>query len=91
MIRQKVFVDLAVWKTMEFLENNIFAGEMYDGELLEKILEMDTDFLKTYSARLETILKNIVNKSAEHEWSYKGEREEFEKMAKSVLKKCKTI
>lgn len=40
MIRQKEFLDLAMDKAMEFLQDNVFAGETYEGELLEKISEM---------------------------------------------------
>lgn len=87
MMRQKEFLNLAMTKAIEFLEDNVFAGETYDGELLEKISEMNTSFLSSYSDKLQTILKNALDISEMHKWSYDGEREEFKKMVDSALKK----
>lgn len=75
MIRQKIFIERAMEKAMEFLQNNIFAGEIYNGELLEKISEMNIRFLITYSDILKSILKDALNKIEMHEWSYEEERE----------------
>lgn len=87
MMRQKEFLNLAMTKAIEFLEDNVFAGETYDGELLEKISEMNTSFLSSYSDKLQTILKNALDISKMHKWSYDGEREEFKIMVDSALKK----
>lgn len=89
MIRQKEFCDLAVEKAVEFLQDNVFAGEIYDGQLLEKISEMSDPFLTKYSNKLKYILKDAMGKSETHEWSYEGEREEFKNMVNSILKKIK--
>lgn len=87
MIRQKEFFNLAMVKAEEFLQENVFAGEGYDGELLEKISEMDTSFLTSHSDKLKSILKDAMNKSETHEWLYEEEREEFREIVDSVLKK----
>ena len=87
MLRQKEFIELAMEKAMGFLQNNVFAGETYDGELLEKISEMNITFLTTYSDILESILNDALNKSETHEWSYEGEKEEFNKILNSISKK----
>ena len=89
MIRQKEFCDLAVEKAVEFLQDNVLAGEIYDGQLLEKISEMSDPFLTKYSNKLKYILKDAMGKSETHEWSYEGEREEFKNMVNSILKKIK--
>ena len=89
MICQKEFCDLAVEKAVEFLQDNVFAGEIYDGQLLEKISEMSDPFLTKYSNKLKYILKDAMGKSETHEWSYEGEREEFKNMVNSILKKIK--
>lgn len=47
-------------RAIELLRQNIFAGELYDGELLEKISELDVTFLTTYADDLKSILKNDV-------------------------------
>ena len=41
MLRQKVFIKLAMSKAIELLRENIFVGELYDGELLKKLSEFD--------------------------------------------------
>lgn len=87
MIRQKMFYNLAMTKAVEILQDNVFAGETYDGELLEKISEMDISVLTVYSNKLKFILKDALDKSEMHEWLYEGEKEEFEVIVESVLKK----
>lgn len=87
MIRQKVFVELAISKAMEFLKDNVFAGEVYDGEMLEKISEIDASFLKYHSHELKSILIDAMNKSETHDWSYEGEGEEFKTIIESLSKK----
>ena len=89
MIRQKEFCHLAIAKAVELLQDNVFAGETYDGELLEKISEMNTSFLTIYSGELKSILKDVLEKSEIHEWLYEREKEEFEDIVDSVLKKIK--
>ncbi|KAF5063135.1 CDI immunity protein [anaerobic digester metagenome] len=39
MIRQNEFMDIAIPKAVEFLKTNPFAGEMYEGELMKKIVQ----------------------------------------------------
>ena len=41
MIRQKEFTNLAVSKAINFLKEDVFVVELYEGELLEKLSEMD--------------------------------------------------
>ena len=45
MVRQKEFTNLAMSKAISFLQEDVFAGESYEGELLEKVSEMDSSFL----------------------------------------------
>lgn len=37
MIRQKQFMDIAIFKAVYYLGKNPFSGELYEGELLEKL------------------------------------------------------
>ena len=46
MLRQKKFVDLAVKKTLEFLINNPFVGDCFTGELLEKLIDIDSTIVQ---------------------------------------------
>ncbi len=87
MIRQKQFIDLAMSKAIKFLRDNVFIGELYDGELLEKISEADCTFLIAYAEDLKNIAKIALEKSAMHEWSYDGEDDEFKEAVNVIEKK----
>ena len=87
MIRQKEFIDVAMSKAIEFLKENIFAGEGYDGELLEKLSKTEISFLKSCSEDLKLILANALKKNVSHEWSYDGEENEFKEIVELMLKK----
>lgn len=87
MLRQNVFIKLAMLKTIEFLKKDIFAGELWDGELLEKISEFDVAFLNNYADDLKSILKDSAEKCALHTWLYNGEEEDFKKIVESILAK----
>lgn len=87
MIRQKQFIDLAMSKAINFLQEDVFTGETYDGEMLEKISEMDSSFLMSYADDLLNIIKNALDKSAMHEWSYDGEEDEFKNIVSIIAKK----
>lgn len=91
MIRQKQFISLAMPKAIKFLQDDVFIGEAYDGELLEKISEMDSSFLISYADDLKNIIQNALDKSALHEWSYNGEEDDFEKIVNSIIKKLGQI
>lgn len=87
MIRQKELVKLAMQRAIELLWEDVFIGEMYDGELLEKISELDSSFLLYYADALHNIIKNALDKGLIHEWSYDGEEEEFKKIVSVIAKK----
>lgn len=87
MIRQKQFINLAMSKAIKFLQDDVFIGETYDGEMLEKISEMDSSCLMSYADDLRNIIKNALEKSVIHEWSYDGEEDEFKKIVSVIAKK----
>jgi len=77
MIRQKEFKNHAMSKAINFLREDVFVGESYEGELFEKISEMDNSFLVSYADDLKSIIKNALVKSEICDWTYDGEEEEF--------------
>lgn len=48
MIHQKEFTNRAV-KDNKFLQENVFVGEAYEGELFEKVSEMDSALLISHA------------------------------------------
>ena len=87
MIRQKQFIKLAMSKAISFLQNDVFIGETYDGEMLEKISQMDGSFLVFYADDLKNIVQNALEKSVIHEWSYDGEEDEFKEILSVITLK----
>ena len=57
MIRQKEFMNLAISKAIFFLQEDVFVGELYEGELFEKISEIDSSFLVSHVIDLKKIIK----------------------------------
>lgn len=87
MIRQKQFINLAMAKAIEFLKENVFVGELYDGEIFEKISELDSSVLVFYADDLKNIIKSALEKSVIHNWSYDGEEDEFKDIVNVMARK----
>lgn len=60
MLRQNLFVDMAVKKSLVMLNNDIFIGEYYDGELLEHILKTDKNYLKDNIDDINMICEKVI-------------------------------
>ena len=87
MVRQKEITNLAMSKAISFLQEDVFAGESYEGELLEKVSEMDSSFLISYADDLKNIINNALVKSETRDWTYDGEEEEFKDMIDALSTK----
>jgi hypothetical protein len=85
MLRQKVFIELAMNKALEYLRQDVFIGEQYDGQMIEEMSKLNTDFLKSYKEDLIIILNGALEKSKLHEWSYNGEKEEFDSIVNELM------
>lgn len=77
MLRQSILPDLARERNIELLLNNPLAGEMYEGQLLEILIED----IKSYSEQRDEFL-NFKNQFSEKVasiiWEDDFEKEEFE-------------
>ncbi len=87
MLRQKEFLDIAMTKTIEELQKDLFVGEIFEGELIEKVSEMEQRILKPYSNELKGILKNASDKSDEYEWLDDEEKADFKKAVDVITRK----
>ncbi len=86
MLRQDVCMDVAMLKTIEFLLQDVFAGEAYDGQAMENLLRVDGAVLMSYADVLQSIVAEAQARSEEHEWSYEGEKEEFLEVVNALWK-----
>lgn len=80
MIRQNEFRDIAVLKAIEYLKVNPFVGDMYEGELLEKLSSINVDSLTDHIGEIKGILSNALIKNKNYEWLDDEERKEFEEI-----------
>ena len=84
MLRQGVFLEVAVQKSWIELKNDPLAGEMYDGELLKLLIRVLKEN-KQYQ-RIEDyneFMDNIKNSS--HVWENSYEKEEYEKLLEQLV------
>ena len=77
MIRQNEFIDIAISKAVDYLKENPFVGDMYEGELLEKISSISIERLTDYIGEIKDILSNAIIKNQDYEWLDEDERKEF--------------
>lgn len=91
MFQQKIFVELALKKAIVFLRNDIFSGELCDGELLVKTTEVNFSLFIPHISKLNAILENALEKSKHHEWLCDEDMIVFEKAVISFLAKSKQI
>lgn len=91
MIRQKEFMDMAILKAIDYLKENPFIGEMYDGELLEKISGINVDSLRKYIEEIRSILSNAIEKNEKYPWLLDEERIEFADMIKEFKSKIENM
>ncbi len=87
MIRQNEFIDIAIPKAVEFLMINPFAGEMYEGELLEKMSKLEGSILIQYRQELREVLEGALINNKTYEWMDEEERIDFEKVIVNFFKK----
>jgi len=87
MLIQKMFLELAVPKAIELMEENPFCGQRYDGELLELLFNLDANYLEAYKYEVKKVLSETLDRIDSHEWWYQGEQDEFLELIKSFQRK----
>lgn len=77
MLRQDVLPEVAVPQAFFILKNNPFAGELYIGELLASLLELDMSLLESHREDVNEIIKETEKSKNIVAWGYPEEKEEF--------------
>ena len=85
-VRQNLFHEVVLERGIEELEKDPFAGELFTGELLEKILLLDKDMLLTKKAELKKILKKAEETHNFHCWGFPEEKDEYLELLKKLKK-----
>ena len=76
-IRQKLFLDVAYKKLLEFLLQSPYAGDLYAGELLEKACEMGDEYIEKYRETLVEIIKSADEFARVHEWEIEEDKRDY--------------
>ena len=87
MMRQNEFVELAISRAIDYLKDNPFAGELYEGELLEKVSMFDINQIRDYSDEIRNILEIALKENEVYEWLNEDERMAFKKIVNSFSEK----
>lgn len=91
MIRQNEFMDIAISKAVSYLKENPFVGDMYEGELLEKLSSINIDSLTGYIGEIKDILFNALIKNQDYEWLDDEERKEFAEIIMKFSDKVRSL
>lgn len=82
MIRQQLFLEIALEKAIELLKNNPFVGEYYSGELFEHLLKINPRLLKKFDREIKKIIINI--KANINEINNEEEKNEIEQASQKI-------
>lgn len=87
MLRQNVLPEVALLCAVKGVLENIYVGDAYDGQVLEALTRLEDELLKPYAQVLQDLLEEAEALNEVHDWSYEGEREEFEEVVKQLSQK----
>ncbi|SDZ68861.1 hypothetical protein SAMN05421736_1417 [Evansella caseinilytica] len=87
MIKQNVFIELAISKALELLKLNPLEGDVYDGQLLELLFKVDKDKIRGYEESLKEILMNAKENVDIDNFMCKEEYDEFKDLVEKFLTK----
>ena len=89
MLIQKIFLEMALKKSIAFLEENPFIGQRYEGELMELLYKQKISHLEPYEKNIQNILSNALVRNKTYDWLCEEEREEFSNLIDSFQIKLK--
>lgn len=89
MIRQKVFLDTAIPKAVAILKEDPFSGDMFTGQLLENLLELDSKYYLDYKSDLKLVIKEAERSANDYPWGYPKEKDEYFELIKTLKKSLK--
>lgn len=77
MVIQKIYLELAIKKSISFINENPFCGQRYEGELLELLSRLDKSYLNSYKDTIIQILSKALAENKTYDWLSEDERIEF--------------
>lgn len=89
MFRQNVLVELALDKAIIILLKDPFAGESTNGDVLENMLVINKDLLKTRTDDLKKVIIKADNNKNNVAWWYPEEKDEYFELIDQLKKAIK--
>ena len=90
MLRQKIFSVVAINRAIEMLKEDIFTGEMYEGQLMANLCNAKEKYLCKRYDDIRPILKDAELKALVHQWSSDEDKAEFLRTVEDFIKKVST-
>jgi hypothetical protein len=87
MLRQDILMEVAVNKSVEILNENPLAGEVYDGQLLELLYSVDVNKYKEDIDEVKYLLIKIKSNISSFEWLCDEDFKEYLQVLEKYLKK----
>ncbi len=76
-IRQNLFLESAYEMLLVYLLHNPYAGDVYEGELMDKAGEIDHDYLIKHKETILEIIENAKSFIAKYDWQCDEDKTEF--------------
>ncbi len=85
LLTQKMYLEVAILKAIEFLEEDVFCGFRYDGELLEVLSQSNLKLLNNVQDIIKKILNSGLKEVDSFEWNDETERVHFTQLLENFL------
>ena len=80
MLRQGEYMDIAMDKAIAMLKADPYAGELYTGELIASLLEVDKGILYDRKTELDMIISEAKKDLNSVPWGYPEEKDEYREL-----------
>ena len=87
MLRQKIFSVVAINRAIEMLKDDIFTGEMYEGQLMANLCNAKEKYLCKRYDDIRPLLKDAELKALSNNWSVEKDKAEFLKVVEDFIEK----
>lgn len=77
MLQQHLLVELAIKKAINYLQEDPLAGSLFDGQLMETLLTMDSNKLKDSRKEIKKLVSEVSLKLNTLDWLCEEDAENF--------------
>lgn len=89
MLRQKIFSVVAIGRAIEILNDDLFAGDLYEGQLLVSLCNAKEKYLSKRYDDVEPILDKAIRLALSNKWHDDEVRKDYIESAVGLKEKIK--